>query len=656
MCLGPKNTQPRARFLSGSKLGNGGYRTTTLTFLRSRKLHSGAPTGRDRSHVSFSVHGRRTDADFCVALALLCPCRIMVLKGNVLCSQPASRRACAQHPDPPLCSVAARPPQTPYACATRRVAKFRPTRRDAGLIARSHLPRAHRSTRIPYADHHRAHDVPASNSLHFGRLWSGLQWLPLTFPARSRTPSARRSWSRCVARRSPQQAQRLRERLEMAACQAGLTHSYTPYASTEHTLDSSASAAPSITTTSAASPASEAVRKSSARTTPDLYEGLFGGRFGLGGSPLQSLSSGSPVSMRATPDSPLAGPHRVAPRSPMAIPSANECFNTSAASPQRWSHHGSATSEMQSYPPSMAYAPEPFTSPSLSPMKRRRTGVREPFSFPQRRTHTPSGRLPNGNVASSLAQDLGLCTDVASVRRPHTSVPRRSRHARFASTSSLPDRHLDTNYIPIRSFDPLPSDVPRMTPREESWRGHPAPYAASAGHSPDANGPFVSHTRHPSDAAARGFAETASPSAKSLPLRTHSDRVIAAQDQNAWSAPTSIRSHRRSVSHSMLETPVPVSHDRSSSITTPPSETPTFPETPKSLGSNFRYGDLESISPSPLPRQTRRPLPDRAHANTPPKPTRHLRFRSDDLGARGARPLWAQSPPRMPGAPSFVRM
>lgn len=347
----------------------------------------------------------------------------------------------------------------------------------------------------------------------------------------------------------------------------------------------------------------------------DLYQGVLGSHVALA-SP-SSTHAGS----MASPPSP-APRARSTPRTPQSRASAGEWLNHVASSPQLGSPHRRATSDVHNYPTAEQLQRERRAAQRVSP-KRRRMDMPAPFAFPTRALPHSPPHLRSGRVASALAQDLGVHTDASPGRLAGARVVPSSRHARYASMSSLPDALHDTHYVPVRSYDPPPHD-----PRDTRASRHQ--YSHSVGGAPgDAHAPLSYARQGPA------------------PAPTH-DAGTARRADAAWAPPPAARKHRRSVSHNVLDTPVPVSHDRHSSIVTPPSESPLFPMTPKSLAPSFRYGDLLSTSPTPQPRHGRPPRA--APSSAPPKAPCHLRFRSEDLGARGARPLWAQSP-RAPPAP-----
>ena len=210
--------------------------------------------------------------------------------------------------------------------------------------------------------------------------------------------------------------------------------------------------------------------------------------------------------------------------------------------------------------------------------KRRRLAAPESasFQFPPR---------------SSLTQGLG--------HAPHTRRRLPAARAGHARIASMPEqRH--GHYVPVRGHDAVP----------EAASLHPA---------------------------ADAMLRLASTPAVHTP-RSHV-RTQSRDDQDAMLLPPAMRTHRRSVSHSTAELNVPVSHDRTSGITTPPAGVAALPVTPKSMGSqSMSYGDYLIMSPSPRPR-----MHPHRHADTlPVSPPRQRTWFPDTPGRRGVRPLWAQ--------------
>ena len=192
---------------------------------------------------------------------------------------------------------------------------------------------------------------------------------------------------------------------------------------------------------------------------------------------------------------------------------------------------------------------------------------------------------------SSLAQGPGLAP------HPRRRLPAaRAGHARIASMPEQRHEH----YVPVRGQDTVPQVA----------------------------------SLHP---AADAMLRLASTPAVHKP-RSHV-RTQSRDDQDAMQLPPAMRTHRRSVSHSTAELNVPVSHDRTSGITTPPAGVAALPVTPKSMGSqSMSYGDYLIMSPSPRPR-----MHPHRHADTLPiSPPRQRAWPPDTPGRRGVRPLWAQ--------------
>lgn len=199
-----------------------------------------------------------------------------------------------------------------------------------------------------------------------------------------------------------------------------------------------------------------------------------------------------------------------------------------------------------------------------------------PFQFPPR---------------SSLAQGPGLA--------PHSRRRLPAARAGHARIASMPEQRHE-HYVPVRGQDAVPQVA----------------------------------SLHP---AADAMLRLASTPAVHKP-RSHV-RTQSRDDQDATQLPPAMRTHRRSVSHSTAELNVPVSHDRTSGITTPPAGVAALPVTPKSMGSqSMSYGDYLIMSPSPRPR-----MHPHRHADTLPiSPPRQRAWPPDTPGRRGVRPLWAQ--------------
>lgn len=337
----------------------------------------------------------------------------------------------------------------------------------------------------------------------------------------------------------------------------------------------------------------------------NLYHHLFGQDFLV-----------APAPPRKTPPSPSRAP-RTPSRRYTAVPStppsassgtkrtASEALSEAADAPQLGSSHraGSRSMDLHNHPtPTQllreqrharheTYAPSP---------KRARNEPAMPSGscrFP-----VSPGRTPRPTSAASFPYNVGMTPRTAlTSRHPPFSRP---GHARMAS---MPESHRD-HYVPVRSYDPVPShvassDAALMRP----WHGAP-----------------------------RGFQA----------IRSH---VRAASSD--ISAPLS-RTHRRSVSHGAMDsntiTPRPISHDRSSSMKTPPSGDSALPVTPKTMHGSLSYGEFLNISPSPQPRGGLRVrgAPDVLPLSPPfgptASPSRTADRPSHFTAPRGARPLWAQ--------------
>ena len=279
--------------------------------------------------------------------------------------------------------------------------------------------------------------------------------------------------------------------------------------------------------------------------------------------------------------------------SPLAtVPRRSDALQRMASTPQLGSPQRAGGGDVHNHPAPAQLRREQQTARTP---KRRRV-VHGEFRFPATSPHREHAqRLPNGHVASSLAQDLGLCVPRMTPRR----MPISRGHARIASMPSMPYRYQD-HYVPVRGADPVM-------------------------HAPDRSAlPFAgtphSHLRM-----------------QSAPRSAGGDGAVAA-------SPPASRTHRRSISHSTVETVPPMSHARTSGITTPPAASLTPPMTPRTMG-HFEYGEYLNTSPSTRPRA---PLPRVRGAPdvlklSPPR-AGHKRLRSDDFGTRSAaRPLWARS-------------
>ncbi|PKI85067.1 hypothetical protein MVES_001007 [Malassezia vespertilionis] len=314
-------------------------------------------------------------------------------------------------------------------------------------------------------------------------------------------------------------------------------------------------------------------------------------------------------------------PHaRVQPRMPASRTftrgNASDWLNRIASSPQLGSpQRAGATTDLHNYPPPEVLRYERQAACLQSPVKRPRihAAFHEPpaFCFP---AHGASGsspqlRLPNGHVASSLAQDLGLCEGSPHVRH---RGPVHS-HARNASLSSLSDARHETGLVPI----PNTPDTLRTAHDTRPWHSR--------------NWSMDSVPLRPLHAPPR---RRLAPPPQSLPAPRHAYLDNSALSSRSWGRETISRAHRRSVSHSMVETmtPVPVSRDRSGLITTPPGAltSPVYPDTPKTMGCHFPSGEFLNTSPTPQPRQ-RAPKGARPQRATLAAKPGHARVQSDDL-------------------------
>lgn len=348
---------------------------------------------------------------------------------------------------------------------------------------------------------------------------------------------------------------------------------------------------------------------------PNLYDHLFGGVLPERSTPPANTST----SPSLTPHTPSSRPP-VVPRTPPSASgnkrTASEALSEAAAAPQLGSSHraGSHSTDLHNHPTPVQLLREQQSarqeSYGPSPKRTRTTHAPSetfsvplapaaPFRFPVSPVHAPR---PNG--AASFQYNYGMTPRATMVPR-HTPFSRPG-HARMAS---MPEPHKD-HYVPVRSYDPVPPPASVPVSSEPAlmrpWAGAP-----------------------------RGFQA----------LRNH---VRAASSDTT--APLS-RKHRRSISHGALDsnsmTPRPVSHDRSSSITTPPAGESALPVTPKTMNGSLSYGEFLNISPSPQPRGGLRVrgAPDVLPPSPPWGPTASAPMadrQSHPTGARGARPLWAQ--------------
>jgi len=341
---------------------------------------------------------------------------------------------------------------------------------------------------------------------------------------------------------------------------------------------------------------------------PNLYEHLFGADF-----PAKSVQTSTSTSLSRTP----CMSSRRSPAVPHTPPStsgnkrtASEALSEAAAAPQLGSLHraGSHSTDLHNHPTPVQLLREQHNARQEtygpSPKRARTSHTSEtfaaplapaaPFRFPVSPAHPP-----RPSAAASFTYNYGMTPRTTMLPR-HAPLSRPD-HMRMAS---MPEPHKDP-YVPVRGYDPVPP-----ASSEAAWT---RPWAG----------------------APRGFQA----------LRSH---VRAASSDAA--APLS-RKHRRSVSHGALDsnmiTPRPVSHDRSSSIMTPPAGESALPVTPKTMNGNLSYGEFLNISPSPQPRGGRhvRGAPDVLPLSPPSAPIASAlptERQSHPTVPRGARPLWAQ--------------
>lgn len=404
-------------------------------------------------------------------------------------------------------------------------------------------------------------------------------------------------------------AQRLCARLGQAAHHVGLTH----YANRPDSANDSLMAEHPWKPITSPSPPSH------------FYERLFGSDFLSATSSHRSESApDTPKSSLQTPSTPSQCPHSVPRTPPSALSSAgakrtaSEALLEAADAPQLGSAHrsGSHSTDLHNHPTPLQLLREQrnarHESYGSSPKRVRHASTASGESF-----HTPPSslrfpvspaRAPRSGM-TSFAYGAGMKPRTAATpRRPFS----RPGHVRMAS---MPEAHQD-HYVPVRSYDPVPPQAPLPAAMSEMAMMRPWPVPP------------------------RGFQA----------LRSH---VRGASSDTT--VPLS-RKHRRSISHGGMDssaiTPRPVSHDRSSRVTTPPTGEPTLPVTPKTMNGNLSYGEFLNISPSPQPRGSLRVrgAPD-VLPLSPPGGANALPHRSTDrhaqsMTARGARPLWAQSSQR----------
>ena len=506
-----------------------------------------------------------------------------------------------------------------------------------------------------------------------------------------------------------QRAQLLRSRLELAAQQAGLSNGV-HHAPAEPRTEPST---PSRDKTP--SHATQPLTPERSPHTPNLYAGLFGNEFSLEKRESASKEAHHRESQDRLPQTPSRKGERrtVAPfsvGSPSSGPTSARLAQIANA-PQLGSPHRAdarGVGDLHNHPTQELLEREQMGAwrTVQPPSKRRRlptadgeipvrsvqSTASDVFGTPSRSwtrnarsgdaaRHLPPlpQRLPNGHPASSLAQGLGLSSGGSGGFRRPAYVPRRhgGGHTRVLSTSSLPDPHATLDAEQTSPHGPSAAG-PSSTPRRAAPPAEREPDQETAEAMLHlAGSPVRRKARNaPRPGAAPSLPPPGARSAEEPAYRRalrdqHPSGAGASEESNAkdetrWNA----RLHRRSASHSAQDTlvPIPTSHDRSGAITTPPADTSsTMPSTPKTIGNHFSYGEYLNMSPSPQPRSThsrlisseRRPgpmLPDGKLPSeaTPLRARGHARHRSDDLGFRHARPLWAQplgDTPRRPPRP-----
>lgn len=262
------------------------------------------------------------------------------------------------------------------------------------------------------------------------------------------------------------------------------------------------------------------------------------------------------------------------------------------------------------------------------------TRPRPPYVFPQPATTAAMSpqtlRLPNGNPASSLAQDLGLGGMRSARVQP--------RHARMASMPVLHATNRDGEVADTAAttlkMSSSPSNV--RTPESDYQRRRENVARAFASFREDK---IQSASTEPTlgPPAALSHERSGGSPPRTPPI---SGRIPATD-------PRVLDGRRAPDAH------VPTSYYRHTGTTTPPSAPPKLPTTPKSHNPNFSYGEYLNMSPSPQPRRSPHPAsawPRRSlyqtrrnHPASVPSHTRHVRHRSDGDAYRHTRPLWAQS-------------
>ncbi|WFD19519.1 hypothetical protein MCAP1_001751 [Malassezia caprae] len=332
---------------------------------------------------------------------------------------------------------------------------------------------------------------------------------------------------------------------------------------------------------------------------PNLYDHLFGADF-----PAKLAPQPSTLQIPPTPSRHSSAVPHTPPSASGNKRTASEALSEAAAAPQLGSSHraGSHSTDLHNHPTPVQLLREQHNarqeSYGPSPKRARTSHAPETFAVPFRFPVSPV-HPPRPSAAGPLTYNYGM-TPRAAVLPRHAPLSRPG-HMRMAS---MPEPHRDT-YVPVRGYDPVPpasSEAAMMRP----WAGAP-----------------------------RGFQA----------LRSH---VRAGSTD--MTAPLS-RKHRRSISQGALDsnmiTPRPVSHDRSSSMKTPPAGDSALPVTPKTMNGSLSYGEFLNISPSPQPRGGLRVrgAPDVLPLSPPLAPAASALptdRQSHPPAPRGARPLWAQ--------------
>lgn len=392
-----------------------------------------------------------------------------------------------------------------------------------------------------------------------------------------------------------QQAERLRTRLQLAAHEAGLSNR--------------ARSAGLLSESKLEEQVSEPLKRVNGPMS--LYETLLGADFSP--SVKRTPSTQDPLATSPPRTIPSTPPRRVPttpPSGTVRTPSTSERLTRLASAPQMGSPHHTHPhmSDLHNHPtPDLLRREQQGVladSYGMSP-KRRRVGPaasNPPFRFP-----ASPHRLPNGHVASSLAQGLGLTQRMTGPPQassaPISSSGVRYGHSRIASMPEWPN---DT-FVPVRGHDPV---------------SRPSANAVWS-HTPGADA-MVSPHRGSAYAAGRSLHQPAS-HLRTNPAHTRAEKRVG---------------HQRSMSQGTagLGTSMRFLHDRSSSITTPPAAPPSQPVTPKTMHPHMSYGEYLNMSPSPQPRSQTRPRRGMAAENVLRSPTRT----PTSTSKRSMPPLWAQ--------------